>query len=127
MAKWIASKGYPAVYQTDDGLILLGRAWRTDTSTDAHDWEAYSTPSGGVIASGKAVSGSIACDCVEAVHRPSIVPTPVRLRRREPAEVVAYFDGALAALRFVKSRANSGVVDIDGMIAVYEAGLAARP
>lgn len=53
-----------------------------------------------------------------------IVSVPIR--RRPPAEVAAYFDGALAALRHVKAQRTSGfalALEIDRAIELFEAGL----
>ena len=54
-----------------------------------------------------------------------IVSAP-RLRRRPPAEVAAYFDGAVAALRYMKAHGTDGirVVDVDGLIALFESSRA---
>lgn len=68
---------------------------------------------------------------VDCIRCRDLLMEPVRLRRREPAEIAAYFDGALAALHFVKGRASSvdglRVVDVDGMIALFEASAQVRP
>jgi hypothetical protein len=68
------------------------------------------------------------CGAVVLMQPGPIVPAPT-IRRRPPAEVAAYFDGAVAALRMIRARASAGVhvVEIDGMIAIYEAGLNAVP
>lgn len=54
-----------------------------------------------------------------------IVPAPT-IRRRPPAEVAAYFDGAVAALRYVKAHGADGirVVDVDSLIALFESSRA---